>query len=125
MVFDNIPLLQGLVGQYVPRIIKGAMREYLGEVKFAAALDWVKSDKSLWEALPENSRKAFCDFAPKLGPVDWLTCEWVIDAARESNPGLSSLFCGWPEGQVWLERQIIDIKSKIKGGEYAGAENNS
>lgn len=108
-------LFRGVVIQYAPDIIKGAMKQYLHQVKFNDMVQTVKTNGSLWQLLPAQYRQALIKMGPKLGSLDWLTLEWVIQAAAESAPALASLFIGWPEGQEWLKRQVEDIKINVKG----------
>ena len=79
-------------------------------LKFTDAVEWVSEDRSLWGQMPEKYREVFKEYAPKLGPLEWFTVDWAIENAREANPGVASLFLGWPEGREWLGRQIEEIK---------------
>ena len=105
--------MSGVLVQYGPRVLKGAMREYLGKIKFNDMVDWVTQNKSLWDSLTPGYQKTFQEYGLKLGKMEWFTANWVIDAGRESAPSLASLFVGWPEGHAWLERQVEDIKKNI------------
>ena len=109
-------LFNGLLINYAPGVLKGAMREYLGKIPFKDMVQWVNENRSLWDALPPNYQKVFADFGPKLGKLEWLTYDWVIESGCASAPSLASLFMGWPKGQVWLQNQINDIKIHIVGG---------
>ena len=109
-------LLNGILVNYAPRMLKGAMKQYLGSIKFDDMVAWVTNNRSLWKELPDNYKKTFIDYGPKLGQMEWFTCEWVIESAKESAPVLASLFLGWAEGKKWLEAQIEDIKKHIKDG---------
>ena len=119
----NFPGMAGLMGsslfsgaiiEYAPKMIKGAMKEYLGLVKFNEMVDWIQQDKNLWDSLPPDMKESFTEFGPKLGPMEWFTAEWVLESGKEANPSIVSLIVSWPEGFAWLERQIEDIKIRIK-----------
>jgi hypothetical protein len=107
-------LLAGAIINFGPDVLKYAMGEYLGKIQFSDMVKWVNENRSLWVELPEKYKKEIRDLAPKLKNLDWLTVEWLIDASRESAPSLCSLFIGWPEGKAWLQRQVDDIKSRVK-----------
>ena len=91
------------------------MKQYLCSIKFEDMVAWVEADRNLWKELPENYKKTFGDYGPKLGDMEWFTYEWVVDCGRETAPALASLFMGWPKGKEWLTRQIEDIKKHIRG----------
>lgn len=104
----------GALIQMAPQILKGAMKEYLWQVKLAEFDVWVREDKRLWDMIDAQQRQTLLDLAPKLGPLDWLTLEWVLETGRRSNPALHSAIVGWEEAQMWIEKQIIDIRDQIR-----------
>jgi hypothetical protein len=108
-------LFSGVVIQFAPMVLKSMMGKYLGSIPFKEMVVWVNEDRNLWRSLPEKYQTMLKQNGPKLGGMEWLTYEWVIDAGRESAPSLCSLFVGWPEGRAWLEKQVQDIKINIKG----------
>ena len=91
------------------------MGKYLGSITFKEMVVWVNEDRSLWLSLPEKYQTMLKQNGPKLGAMDWLTLEWILEASRDSAPSLCSLFVGWSEGRAWLEKQVQDIKINIKG----------
>lgn len=113
-MFGN--MLNGVLVNYAPRMLKGAMKQYLGSIKFEDMVAWVEANRNLWKELPDNYKKTFIDYGPRLGKMEWFTCEWVIESGKESAPSLASLFLGWTEGKQWLECQVNDIKQHIKDG---------
>lgn len=106
----------GAIIHYFPHMLRGGLKEYMGKVKFHDLVDWVNADKNLWQELPDNFKNTLLDYGPRLGDLEWLTADWVIDASSESAPSIASLLTGWPEGHAWLERQVEDIKSHTKVG---------
>ena len=110
----KVDLATGLVGRYAPKALRGIMKEYLGRVSFQEMVDWVQKDKSLWAEIPPGYHATLNRLGPKLGEMEWFTVEWIIEVGRETSPSLASLFVGWPEGQEWLERNIQEIKNKLK-----------
>jgi hypothetical protein len=108
-------LFRGVLINYAPRILKGAMKEYLGAIPFDKMIDWINRDQNLWETLPPGLQATFIDFGPRFGDMGWFTVEWVIETGTETSPSLASLYSGWPEAHNWLEKQIEDIKTHMKG----------
>jgi hypothetical protein len=108
-------LSSGVVIKIAPIVLKSMMGKYLGSVKFKEMIVWVNEDRSLWQNMDKQYRVLLQEYGPKLGPMDWLTCEWIIESGRESAPSLCSLFTGDPQCRAWLERQVADIKINIKG----------
>jgi hypothetical protein len=105
--------MTGAIIQFAPGVLKGAMKEYLRQIKFADMVQWVNENRCLWDALPANYQKIFIEYGAKLGKMEWFTVEWTIEAGRKSAPALYSLFIGWPAANDWLGRQIDDIKKNI------------
>lgn len=105
----------GMVIQYAPGILKGAMKEYLGKIVFEEFVGFVRNKQCLWDTLPANLQNTLEEFGPKLGELEWLTGEWLIETGRESAPAIYSLVLGWPEAEEWLENQVNDIKLHMKG----------
>jgi hypothetical protein len=109
-------LFSGALIHYAPQVLKGFMKEYLGQLKFQETVEWIAANKSLWQEMDPKFRKSLIEFGPKLGPMEWFTTDWTIEAGAQTNPAVASLIMGWPEGYEWLTRQIEDLKSHIKEG---------
>jgi hypothetical protein len=121
MKFGLPDIARGLVMQFAPQVIKGGMKEYIGNIKFKDAVTWVNEDKNLWDAIPPKFQNLINKYGPQLGQLDWLTVEWVIENTRATNPSLASLFLSWPEGREWLSKQLESIKK----GETIKCQNQS
>lgn len=105
--------VQGAAINYFPKVLKGIMKEYLGNVDFKDAIQWIEQDKLLYDEFPDNYKATLLQYGPQLGDLEWLNAEWLIDAGRESNPALASLFMSWEEAGTWLERQMEHIKNQM------------
>jgi len=105
----------GMLIHSAPGLLKGAMQEFLWKVELDQLVVMVRNDAKIWDALHEDQRKAIMRIAPRIGSLDWLTVEWIMDSGRESAPALWSAIISWDEAQEWLERQIIDVKGRIGG----------
>jgi len=108
-------LLSGAIIRLAPQVFHSYLKQYWNKITFQEALLWVNENRSLWEAIPFKYQKTLQEYGPKLGKMEWLTADWVMEAGKESAPSIYSLFAGWPEGKAWLQNQANDIKSKIKG----------
>lgn len=106
---------KGLVAELAPDVAKGALVEILKEkgVNVKKATEWVTNNVSLWDKLEFEEQESFRDLAQKVGRVDWITTNWIIDAIKHDLPSVASLFLGWKKGANWLERQVEIIKEKI------------
>lgn len=109
---------KGVTAVLAPTVMGGMLVEIFRKknVTTDVAIGWVKEDKSLWEIFgPEYQRQ--CRHAvAKLGTLDWMTADWAINAFREGEPALCSLFLGWKKGFNWMARQIDTIKNECQGG---------
>lgn len=111
------PLLgKGLVAEFAPDILRGALIELFRskKVSVAKATEWVEQNISLWESLNPEHHGQLKRLTQKLGNLDFLTTEWAIDSLRSDFPSLASLFLGWRKAHNWLERQLDEIKRRVK-----------
>lgn len=73
---------------------------------------YVDNDVSLWSRLPPQHQARVHAVAHKLGKLDWITADWVINVIRYKYTLVASMFMGCPEAYSWLERQVEEIKRK-------------
>lgn len=106
----------GALMNITPGMLEGVMQEYLGSVRVNDLVGMVLTDQNIWSMIDPKQQKTFTDLAPRLGDLDWLTLEWVMQTGRKSGPALYSVLENWPEGLQWLGRQIADIKLNLTGG---------
>ena len=99
------------MAEYVPGIVKGYLVEVLSKVSVAEAVDWVGTDRSLYDQIPENYKLRLKTM--KLGKMNWLTADWGIEALKDKRPALASLFASWLEGHYWLECQCKKLKDEF------------
>lgn len=59
-------------------------------------------------------REALKTLSMKIGGLDWVEADWVIEVLRDENPVLASLYLGWRKGYNWLARQVANIKQEVK-----------
>lgn len=105
----------GLVISMAPEIAKGALVELLKnkDVDFKKASVWVQNNTSLWEILGPEGQGMLRNVARRVGNIDWLTADWVIEAIKGDLPAVASLFLGWKKANNWLKRQVKIIKEKV------------
>lgn len=106
---------KGIIIEMVPGIAKGVLVEILK--KYGASVkgttQWVQDDVSLWDIIGPKYQFQLQNLGDKIGNLNWLTSDWIIDTLRHDLPGIASLFLGWSEAREWLDRQIEIIKGKI------------
>jgi hypothetical protein len=109
------PLLgKGLLSQLAPQVVKGALVELFGKkIDFDGLVDYVRNDVNLWGKIEPEKQLQLKNLARKIGRLNWLTPQYVIDALRKDQPAIASLFTGWRKASNWLERQIANVKSHL------------
>lgn len=108
---------KGLILELVPGMAAGAITEMFHKwgVSVAMITRYVQSNQSLWaEMEPENKRQLGV-LAQKVGNLDFITPEFLINSIKKDFPGVASLFLNWPEAGEWLERQIDELKTGVTG----------
>lgn len=109
-------LNSGLVNQFGPTIAKGLITEAHKKGKFNVdiIICYVREDIALWDTIPLEYRQKVQGQVKKIGRLDWLTTEWLLQSQREEIPEVCSLFLGWPEAMTWLDKQIREIKANLR-----------
>jgi len=107
---------KGLVIEMAPEIAKGILVEIFKakRVSVKSADVWVQHNTSLWKTLEPDEQALFKDLAQRVGNIDWLDADWVIDAIKSDFPAVASLFLGWRKANNWLKRQVTQIREEIE-----------
>lgn len=103
----------GLMKGLAPSIAGGFINELFHhpwEVNVAKITQDVQSNRSLWDGMEPDQRRQIRDLAERIGTLDFITPEFLIDSIKKDFPGVASLFLKWPEAAEWLARQIDDLK---------------
>jgi len=109
----------GLMKQVAPGIAGGFINELFHQwhVDVAKITKNVQDNRSLWDELRTDQRKQIGDLSQKVGNLDFITPEFLINSIKKDFPGVASLFLNWPEAAEWLARQIDDLKAGVNGVE--------
>ncbi len=105
---------KGFVAHMAPSVLQGALVERLRTVSIKEAVQWVNNNTSLWDYLGQESQEGLKMLSQKVGSLDWLTADWVIDSLRKDCPTLASLFLGWRKAHNWLVRQVEIIQREVE-----------
>lgn len=106
---------KGLVIEMAPEIAKGILVEIFKakKVSVESASDWVQHNTSLWKTLDRDEQALLNDLAERVGNIDWLDVDWIIEAIKADFPAVASLFLGWKRANNWLKRQVEIIRKEI------------
>lgn len=106
---------KGLIVEMVPGIASGIINEFFHQwnVNAAKIIQDVQSNRSLWVDLKPDQRDQLKATSQRLGNLDFITPEFLINSIKEDFPAVASLFLNWPEAGEWLARQINDLKAGI------------
>ena len=107
------PALMGLGAQFVPDMAKGLIIEYIGKVPIDELIAYIEKNESLWDRLEPKHQAMAKKMASSLDDLSWLTAEWAINAIKEENPKIASLFLGWRKARNWLVRQAEIIRREL------------
>jgi len=75
----------------------------------------IQSNRSLWEDIKPEQKEQLSSLAARIGNLDFITSELVIESIKTDFPAVASLFLGWPEAQEWLARQLDELKKQAFG----------
>lgn len=106
---------KGLIAEMVPGIASGIINEFFHQWNINAAkiIQDVQSNRSLWVDLKPDQRDQLKAASQRLGNLDFITPEFLINSIKEDFPAVASLFLNWPEAGEWLARQINELKTGI------------
>ena len=107
--------LKGFTLNNLPAICKGFLNESLTRnvVTVETVLEMVDKNQSLWKAISQEDYDRLVNIYSRVGKVDWLTADWLIEAIKEKHAAIASLFLGWRKSYNWLERQVKEIKDNV------------
>jgi len=107
------PFGKGLMLEMIPGMAAGTINEMFHQwhVDVALITQYVRSNRSLWDEMGSDKRRQICLLSQKVGNLDFITPEFLIDSIRKDFPGVASLFLNWPEAAEWLEGQINELKA--------------
>jgi hypothetical protein len=110
------PFGRGLMQELVPGIAAGTITEMFSNwgVTVAMITEYVQSNQSLWGEMEQEKRKQLGILARKVGSLDFITPEFLINSIRKDFPGVASLFLNSPSAGEWLERQIDELKEGVQ-----------
>lgn len=107
---------RGLVLQMAPRIASSMVIDLFDELKLdkAQIQHDVTSNRSLWDALPTDQQEQLRTAAQKLGNLDFLTADFVIQSIKDEprHAQAASVLLNWPEANEWLARQLDELKTQ-------------
>jgi len=109
----------GLMKEMAPRIAGGFINELFHQwhVDVARITKDVQDNRSLWGEMESDQRRQIGGLAKRVGNLDFITSEFLIDSIKKDFPGVASLFLNWPEAAEWLAKQIDDLKAGVNGVE--------
>jgi hypothetical protein len=107
---------KGLLLQIAPGVAEGFINKLFHEWKVDAAK--VKQDvlnnKSLLDEMKPEQLEQLKSLKQRVGSLDFITPDLVINSIKDDFPGVASLFVNWPEAKEWLARQIEDLKKQTQ-----------
>jgi hypothetical protein len=108
-LIDNLKLLGGIaVGGWGPEVAMGVIEGFLKKLSYARCYEYILHNKDL--TLPEEQIQRYRGMIKKI-PLQNITTEDVLNTLKEKRPDLSDLIINHPQGMVWLERQVENIRT--------------
>ena len=107
---------RGLLLQMAPRMVSSLVIDLFDDLKLdkAQIQHDVTDNRSLWDALPPDQQRQLRTAAQKLGDLDFLTADFVIQSIKKEprHAQVASLLLNWPEANEWLARQLDELKTQ-------------
>lgn len=102
--------------QMAPEIAGGLINDLFHQwnMDVAKVTEDVRENKSFWFKMDPEQHEQLRVLAEKLGDVDFLTPDVVINGIKKDFPGVASLILNWPEAEEWMLLQIADVKARVR-----------
>lgn len=102
----------GLIKEFLPSIAKGLILEMFAarRITVKEVFTLVQQDKDLWGFVGAADRTSVRTYAGKFGRMNWMTADWLIDALRDEQPAIASIFLSDDQAKAWLEKQVANLK---------------
>jgi hypothetical protein len=106
------PFGRGLMMEMIPGIAAGTINEFFHQwdVTVVKITQDVQDNRSLWNGMEPEKKRELGAIAQRVGNLDFITPEFLINSIRKDFPGVASLFLNSPSAGKWLERQIEELK---------------
>jgi len=113
---------KGVAIYSAPGIAKGMLLELLRKRKVSVYTlsELVNNRTDLWNLAGEYYQEMGRRLAVRVGNLDWITPEWVVESLKDEYPSIASLFIGWKKAANWLEKQTTLIRDNLQSNEQAG-----
>lgn len=116
--FNNLghSLVNVVASEAAPFVFKGYIIEFFKSKKLdvKTVCQLVENNTSLWALMDNRGQEKVRNLVRRLGNIDWLTSEYLINAVKGEFPRIASLFLGWRKAHNWLERQMEEIKKQVQ-----------
>jgi hypothetical protein len=108
---------RGLLLQMAPQVAGGYINQLFHQwnVDVHKITEDIQSNRSLWEDIKPEQKEQLSSLAARIGNLDFITSELVIESIKTDFPAVASLFLGWPEAQEWLAKQLDELKKQAFG----------
>jgi len=102
--------------QAAPGIAEGVINQFFHElnVDVAKVTNYVQHNRSLWNELKPEYQEQLRGLGLRLGTIDFITPDLVVNAIKEDFPAVASLFLNWADAGYWLERQVNELREGVK-----------
>lgn len=105
---------RGLMLEMAPGIAGGIIKNLFQrwQVDVAKLTEAVQQNRSLWAQASEEQQQQIKTAARLIGNLDFLTTELVIKSIKEDFPAVASMLQSWTNANLWLTRQLEDVRQK-------------
>jgi len=106
---------KGLLLEMAPKIAGGFINDLFHEwkVDVLKIANHVMTDRYLWEKVTDEQWSQLKTASDRVGGLDFLTVDLVIDGIKKDFPAVASLFLNWPRAADWLGRQLDLLRQEL------------
>jgi hypothetical protein len=108
---DNLKFIgQIAVGGWGDGVVLGIIDGYLKKISYVSCYEHIRDNKDL--IIPDGQIKRYQGMIKKI-PLKEITTEQVLGTLQEKRPDLSDLIVNHPQGMLWLNRQVENVKAYL------------
>lgn len=112
---DPNKALDVLAKQAAPGIMRGVVLEFLKDMTPSQVYDIavLNKDANIWENLPPDWKAKLAGLHNKVGLIDILTIDWLVETLRPTRPDLASLILNSKEVRAFLRKLTKEMHNGV------------
>ena len=93
------------------RVLEGFVPEYLGKISLDDCVDYIETGKDLLASVSEANWVLLRKIA-RASKIE-INTRQIMESLEKHRPDVLSIIINHPQGQDWLDRQVVNCREKL------------